>query len=187
MSQLMRLWYLSHRRPAKAQVSLRIRTVSPEPSLFTHMKYQSRRRVLPKIRSSPTRWLRMRVWRKSLRRTKSTIISWDGSNYSQIIINYPPYPFLWSLKEITFEPSHEIMALFVLRKLILQTRMHSLPVELDVWFLVVPVVYFYTLCVRTAKALARLRRWAGSPEHPLVAYAISTIISWAGSFTNFSA
>ena len=35
MSQLMRLWYLSHRRPAKAQASLHICTVSPEPSLFT--------------------------------------------------------------------------------------------------------------------------------------------------------
>ena len=41
----MRLWYLSHRRPAKAQASLRIRAVSPEPSLFAHMKYGSRRWV----------------------------------------------------------------------------------------------------------------------------------------------
>ena len=31
-----------------------------------------------------------------------------------------------------FEPAHEIMALFVLRKLILQTRMRSHPVWLDV-------------------------------------------------------
>ena len=45
MSQLMRLWYLSHKRPAKAQSSLCIRTVSPEPSLFAHIKYGSRRRV----------------------------------------------------------------------------------------------------------------------------------------------
>ena len=51
LSQLMRLWYLSHRRPAKAQASLRIRTVSPEPSLFAHMKYGSRRMVRPKIRN----------------------------------------------------------------------------------------------------------------------------------------
>ena len=51
MSQLMRLWYLSHRRQAKVQVSLRIRTVSPEPLLFAHMKYGSRLRGLPpKIR-----------------------------------------------------------------------------------------------------------------------------------------
>ena len=49
MSQLMRLWYLPHRRPAKAPASLRIRAVSPEPSLFAHIKYGSRRRVRPKI------------------------------------------------------------------------------------------------------------------------------------------
>ena len=48
MSQLMRLWYLSHRRPAS--LSLRIRAVSPEPSLFAHMKYGRSRRVRPRIR-----------------------------------------------------------------------------------------------------------------------------------------
>ena len=37
----MRLWYLSHRRPAKIQASLRIRAVLPEPSLFAHLKYGS--------------------------------------------------------------------------------------------------------------------------------------------------
>ena len=42
MSQLMRLWYLSHRQLAKAQASLRICAVSPEPSLFAHIKYGSR-------------------------------------------------------------------------------------------------------------------------------------------------
>ena len=46
----MRLWYLSHRRLAKAQASLRIRAVSPEPSLFARMKYGSRLKVRPKIR-----------------------------------------------------------------------------------------------------------------------------------------
>ena len=50
LSQLIRLWYLSHWRPAKAQASLRIRAVSPEPSLFAHMKYGSRRSVQLKIR-----------------------------------------------------------------------------------------------------------------------------------------
>ena len=77
------------------------------------------------------------------------------------------------------EPSHEIMTLFVL---ILQTRMPSHPVGLDVWFLVGHFVDFHTLCVRTAKALARLRGWAGSSEPSQFAYMISTIISWAGSF-----
>ena len=40
MSQLMRLWYLSHRRPAMAQASLHICTVSPEPSLFAHISME---------------------------------------------------------------------------------------------------------------------------------------------------
>ena len=47
-----------------------------QPLLFAHMKYGSRGRVQPK---NQTVWLRMRVWGMNLRRTKSTIISWDGS------------------------------------------------------------------------------------------------------------
>ena len=50
LSQPMRLWYLSLRRPVKTQASLRICTFSPEPSLFAHMKYGSKRRARPKIR-----------------------------------------------------------------------------------------------------------------------------------------
>ena len=53
MSQLMRLWYLSHSPPVKAQASLHIHTVLPEPSLFAHMKYESRRRVRPKSDIKP--------------------------------------------------------------------------------------------------------------------------------------
>ena len=47
LNQLMRLWYLSHRATSQAQASLHIFAVSPEPSLFAHMKYGSRRRVPP--------------------------------------------------------------------------------------------------------------------------------------------
>ena len=54
------------------------------------------------------------------------------------------------------EPTHEIMALSILRKLILQMCMCSHPVGLDVWLLVRPFIYFHTLCVWTAKALVRL-------------------------------
>ena len=66
------------------------------------------------------------------------------------------------LTSLTMEPSHEIMVLFILCKLILQTPMCSHAVGLDVWFLVRPFIYFQTSCVRTVKALARLRRltWA---------------------------
>ena len=53
-------------------------------------------------------------------------------------------------------------------KLILQTRMRSRPVMVDVWCLVGPFVYFHTSCVRTAKALARLRRCASSPEPTII-------------------
>ena len=74
------------------------------------------------------------------------------------------------------------MALFFLRKLILQTHMRSHPVELDVWFF----VFFHYVCVRTAKALLRMCGCAGSPEPSLVAHVISTIISWAGSFHDSS-
>ena len=39
-----------------------------------------------------------------------------------------------------------------------------------------------SICVRTAKAPARLHGCTGSPTPSLVAYVISTIISWAGSY-----
>ena len=89
------------------------------------------------------------------------------------------------LSKAKYEPAHEIMALSFLRKLILQTRMRKHPVRLDVWFLVGLFIYFHTSCVRTAMALARLRGCAGSPEPSLVAYVISAIISWAGSYGIF--
>ena len=82
---------------------------------------------------------------------------------------------------VIIEPCHEIMVLFVRRKLIFETGMRSHAFGLDVWFLVRPFVYFHTLCLQTAKALARLQGCTGSPEPSLVAYVISTIISWAGS------
>ena len=48
--------------------------------------------------------------------------------------------------------------IFILRKPILQMRMRSHLVGLDVWFLVGLFFYFHISCVRVAKALARLRR-----------------------------
>ena len=47
------------------------------------------------------------------------------------------------------------------------------------------LVYFHSSCVRTAKVLSRLCRCAGSSEFSLVAFMISTIISWAGSIFLF--
>ena len=73
----------------------------------------------------------------------------------------------------------EIMVLFVLH--IIRTRIRSHAVRLYVWFLIGPFIYFHTSCVRTAKALARLCRCAGSLEPSIVACVISSTSSWAGS------
>ena len=67
-----------------------------------------------------------------------------------------------------FESCCEFMVLFVLRKFILQTRMRSYSVGLDVWYLFGHFIYFHTSCVRTAKALARLRGY-WSPMSKLAA------------------
>ena len=46
-----RIWYLSHMRAAKGQASLRIRAVSPEPSLHAHTSSESRGTFRQKARS----------------------------------------------------------------------------------------------------------------------------------------
>ena len=42
MDRVKRIWYLSHMRAAKVQASLRIRAVSPEPSLLAYTSSESR-------------------------------------------------------------------------------------------------------------------------------------------------
>ena len=51
MDRVKRIWYLSHMRAAKVQASLRIRAVSPEPSLLAHTSSESRGTVRQKTRS----------------------------------------------------------------------------------------------------------------------------------------
>ena len=66
-------------------------------------------------------------------------------------LNWAICPSLLSICSIlkVFEPAYEIMVLFVLHKLILQTHIRSHPVVLNVWFLVGPYVDFHTSCVRS--------------------------------------
>ena len=64
------------------------------------------------------------------------------------------YPNIWTWT-MRFEPVHETLALFVLRKFNLQTHMHSHPVGLDVWFLVRHFFYFHT---------SRVRQWRLWPD-----------------------
>ena len=51
MDRLKRIWYLSPMRAAKVQASLRIRAVSPEPSLLAHTSSESRGTFRQKARS----------------------------------------------------------------------------------------------------------------------------------------
>ena len=91
-----------------------------------------------------------------------------------------------------FEPSHEIMALFVLRKLILQTRMRSHVVGLDVWFLGHTLRLFpYYVCANSEGSgeTARLRRlaWAFAGRlcdkyHYLMSWLILMSLSYRGSY-----
>ena len=51
VDRVKRIWYLSPMRAAKVQASLRIRAVSPEPSLLAHTGSDSRRTFRQKARS----------------------------------------------------------------------------------------------------------------------------------------
>ena len=51
MDRVKRIWYLSPMRAAKVQASLRIRAVSPEPSLLAHTSSESRGPFRQKARS----------------------------------------------------------------------------------------------------------------------------------------
>ena len=51
MGRAKRIWYLSPMRAAKVQASLRIRAVSPEPSLLAHTSSESRETFRQKARS----------------------------------------------------------------------------------------------------------------------------------------
>ena len=51
MDRVKRIWYLSHMRAANVQASLRIRAVSPEPSLLAHTSSESRGTFRQKARS----------------------------------------------------------------------------------------------------------------------------------------
>ena len=51
LDRVKRIWYLSPMRAAKVQASLRIRAVSPEPSLLAHTSSESRGTFRQKTRS----------------------------------------------------------------------------------------------------------------------------------------
>ena len=144
-------------RPAKTQISLSIRPVWSAFSLCVQWVAKDQRFFM-RITKTLIRLAGCPGWPESSLGAQS--LCWFVHVAAHIVPGVcVPFPF---------EPSHEIMALFVLRKLILQTRMRSHPVGLEVWFLVGPFVYFHTSCMRKrrllrdcADAQARLRlRWS---------------------------
>ena len=103
----MRLWYLSHRRPATAQKSLCICAVSPEPlhTWSVEVDEGSDKNQT----SSPTGWLLMHVWRMSLWRMKSAIISWDGSYGRNFAWEWPFFSSCLSRLKIFYGPLTSLM------------------------------------------------------------------------------
>ena len=61
------------------QRKLRLLSLARAFAVRTHEVWKQTKGPTKHQISSPTGWLRMRIWRMSLRRTKSAIISWDGS------------------------------------------------------------------------------------------------------------
>ena len=71
------------------------------------------------------------------------------------------------------------------RFVVLQIRMHSPLFGLQTCVFAGSFLKISTSLLRTAKALARLRLCAGSPEPLLVAFVISTLFSCGGSIFQF--
>ena len=67
---------VDHRRIRRSCTSARSARLF---AVRTHATWKKTKGPTKHQTSNPTGWLRMCVWRMSLRRTKSTIISWDGS------------------------------------------------------------------------------------------------------------
>ena len=118
----------------------------------------------------------LRIDRNEITKSTSSFINWFPQltvNYIKIwiecggglqeFINDHTTPFMFLIYLILpNEPAHEIMALFVLRKLILQTRMRSNPVPLDVWFFGTIRLLSYVMCANSEGSgeTARMRRLA---------------------------
>ena len=81
-----------------------------------------------------------------------------------------------------FEPSREKRDIMVIRFVVLQMRMRSSLLGWETCVFAWSFLKVLITCLRTAKALARLRLCAVSPEPLLVAFVMSTLFSYACSF-----
>ena len=137
--------------------------------------------------SSPTGWLRMHVWRMSLRRTKNTIISWDGSNLLHKIYNAWLYQISCAHKSNWFYVSHVVRKpVFgvcdqVRLKLLCSATETSYRLEIldiETRGIILPQQWI-------TKVLIRLRGCTGWSAPLLFAYGKKRVFSWGGSYFPF--
>ena len=80
MDRVKQIWYLSPMRAAKVQASLRIRAVSPEPSLLAHTSSESRGTFSQKARSM----VPLNGWASTVKICNDGMLedkfAWRGSN-----------------------------------------------------------------------------------------------------------
>ena len=156
LCQLIRLWHLSNRRPAKAQLSLRICAVSPEFSLFEHMTYMygTWRKVRPNIRHvAPLNGCACCLKNKFTEDGKChNLMRWLICDF--VILCFRRWNITMHL-----HLSHVMRLWYVSSPVIsfFNRACAANQVGLDVWCLNWPFIYFHTSCVRTAKALEGLR------------------------------
>ena len=100
MDRVKRIWYLSPMRAAKVQASLRIRAVSPEPSLLAHTSSESRGTFRQKARSlAPLNgWAcAVKIYHDGMLEDKNSL---DGAHIQGV--KMPTKPILVLIQQIQF-------------------------------------------------------------------------------------
>ena len=96
MDRVKRIWYLSPMRAAKVQASLRIRAVSPEPSLLAHTSSESRGTFRQKARSLAP----LNGWACAVKVCHDGMLedtnSLDGAQMIHILPAYESWSKVWS-------------------------------------------------------------------------------------------
>ena len=86
LDRVKRIWYLSHMRAAKVQASLRIRAVSPEPSLLAHTSSESR----GTLRQKATSLAQLNDWACAVEICHDGMLEDTNSLDGAHLIKYPP-------------------------------------------------------------------------------------------------
>ena len=93
LDRVKRIWYLSPMRAAKVQASLRIRAVSPEPSLLAHRSSESRGTFRQKARSLTP----LNGWACAVKMCHDGMLedtnSLDGAHLYFVIVNTVQYTY----------------------------------------------------------------------------------------------